>query len=207
MEIKAKVVPSLYCGKGKWGDWEWMNDNPAWAHTLFVFNDNEEQFNAYLAGTEFGYSAGAGNALARPWRRLNPPKSAGVPTGKKGIGYQHFDAETKEKIDQSLTVIYDLLKSFYYEYLVFSTDKTEKTIGTSTYEVDEQVLQYIFDRLNQTPQEWKQFIEERKLFKFHQLTHAINESKEIRGAENYSTPHIEQLRHELRTVMRVSSKK
>ena len=62
MEIKAKVVPSLYCGKDKWGDWEWMNVNPAWAHTLFVFNDNEEQFNAYLAGAAFGYSAGAGTS-------------------------------------------------------------------------------------------------------------------------------------------------
>jgi hypothetical protein len=72
--------------------------------------------------------------------------------------------------------------------------------------VDEKVLQYIFDQLNQTPQEWKQFIEERKLFKFRQLTHAINESKEIRGSENYLTPHIEQLRQELRPVMRVSSK-
>jgi hypothetical protein len=206
MEIKCNVMPTFYRGRGKFGDWPWMKDQPVFAHNLFVFNDNEEQFDAYLAEAEFGYSAGAGNAVARPWRRLNPPKSAGVPTGKNGIGYQHFDAETKERIDQSLTVIYDLLKTFYYDYLVFSTDETGKTIGTSTYEVDEQVLQYIFDRLNQTPQEWKQFIEERKLFKFRQLTHAINESKEIRGSENYLTPHIEQLRHELRTVMRVSSK-
>lgn len=206
MEIKCKVMPTFYCGIGKFGDWTWMKDQPVFAHSLFVFNDNEEQFDAYLAEAEFGYSAGAGNAVARPWRRLNPPKSAGVPTGKNGIGYQHFDEETKEKIDKSLTVIYDLLKTFYYDYLLFSTDKTGKTIGTNTYEVDEKVLQYIFDRLNQTPQEWKQFIEERKLFKFRQLTHAINESTEIRGAENYSTPHIEQLRHELRTVVRVSSK-
>jgi hypothetical protein len=176
MEIKCKVMPTFYCGSGKFGDWPWMKDQPVFAHNLFVFNDNEEQFDAYLAETEFGYSAGAGNAVARPWRRLNPPKSAGVPTGKNGIGYQHFDAETKEKIDQSLTVIYDLLKTFYYDYLVFSTDKTGKTIGTNTYEVDEKVLQYIFDRLNQPPQEWKQFIEERKLFKFRQLTQAINET-------------------------------
>jgi hypothetical protein len=206
MEIKCKAMPTFYCGNGKFGDWPWMKGQPVFAHNLFVFNDNEEQFDAYLAEAEFGYSAGAGNAVARPWRRLNPPKSAGVPTGKNGIGYQHFDAETKEKIDQSLTVIYDLLKTFYYDYLVFSTDETGKTIGTNTYEVDEKVLQYIFDRLNQTPQEWKQFIEERKTFKFRQLTHAINESKEIRGSENYLTPQIEQLRHELRTVMRVSSK-
>jgi hypothetical protein len=206
MKISCNVIPSVFTGTGKFGDWAWMREQAHWAHTLFVFNDNEEQFNAFVAGSAEGFLLGAGNALARPWRRLNPPKSAGVPTGKKGIGYQHFDAETKEKIDQSLTVIYDLLKTFYYDYLVFSTDESGKTIGTNTYEVDEKVLQYIFGRLNQTPQEWKQFIEERKLFKFRQLTHAINESKEIRGSENYLTPHIEQLRHELRTVMRVSSK-
>ena len=82
MEIKCKVMPTFYCGSGKFGDWPWMKDQPVFAHNLFVFNDNEEQFDAYLAEAEFGYSAGAGNAVARPWRRLNPPKSAGVPTGK-----------------------------------------------------------------------------------------------------------------------------
>lgn len=206
MEIKCKAMPTFYRGNGKFGDWPWMKDQSVFAHSLFVINDNEEQIDAYLAEAEFGYSAGAGNAVARPWRRLNPPKSAGVPTGKNGIGYQHFDAETKEKIDQSLTVIYDLLKTFYYEYLVFSTDKTGKTLGTSTYEMDEQVLQYIFERLNQTPQESKQFFEERKLLKFRQWTHAINESKEFRGSENYLTPHIEQLRHDLHTILRISRK-
>jgi hypothetical protein len=206
MEIMCNVMPSFYRGKGQFGDWQWMKDQTVFAHTLFVFNDNEEQFVAYLAGTEYGYSVGAGNALARPWRQLNPPKSAGVPIEKNGAGYQQFDKATKEKIDQSLTIIYDLLKTFYYDYLVFSTDETGKTIGTSTFEVDEQVLQYIFDRLTQSPQEWKKFIEERTLFKFRQFTHALKKAQEIDGPHKNSTAHVGQLRHELHTVMRICRK-
>ena len=206
MKINCDVIPSVFTGTGKFGDWAWMREQAHWAHTLFVFNDNEEQFDSFVTGSASGFSQGAGNAIARPWRRLNPPMSAGVPTGKNGIGYQCFDVETKEKIDQSLTVIYDLLKTFYYDYLVFSSDETGRTIGTSTYEVDEQVLQYIFDRLNQTPEEWKQFIEERTVYKYRQLTRAISDAKEEKGPNGISTPNIAQLRHELLTVMRISRK-
>jgi hypothetical protein len=206
MEIKCNVIPTVFTGTGKFGDWAWMREQAFWAHTLFVFNDNEEQFDAFVAGSASGFSQGAGNAIARPWRRLNPPMSAGVPTGKNGIGYQHFDAGTKEKIDQSLTVIYDQLKTFYYDSLALSSNDNWTTLGSSTFEVDEQVLQYIFDRLNQTPEEWKQFIKERTVFKFRQLTHSIKEAQEIGGPDHISTPHIEQLRHEMRTVMRISRK-
>ena len=67
--------------------------------TLFIFNDNEEQFDAFIGGLDSGYTLGAGNAVARPWRKLNPPKSAGIPTGKLGSGYQLLDPAAKEKIE------------------------------------------------------------------------------------------------------------
>lgn len=92
-------MPSVFAGYEKLGDWEWMCDQPLWAHALFIFNDNEEQFDAFIGGLDSGYTLGAGNAVARPWRKLNPPKSAGIPTGKLGSGYQLLDPAAKEKIE------------------------------------------------------------------------------------------------------------
>lgn len=206
MEIKHTVIPTVFTGYGKWGDWEWMQEHPGWAHTLFVFNDNEEQFDAYRQGLSIGYAAGAGNALARPWRKFNPPKSAGIPTGKKGSGYNVLDEVTKEKIDQALTVVYDLLKTFYYNYLVFSADESEKTLGISTFHVDEEVRQYIFDRLNQTPDEWKHFIDERAKTKFRQLSAAINDAKANGLSIDSTNTVVQQHRDEMSAILRIKGK-
>ena len=206
MEIKHFVIPTVFTEFGKWGDWEWMQAEPSWAHALFVFNDNEEQFDAYLNGLPGGFTPGAGNALARPWRKFNPPKSAGIPTGKQGSGYNVLDEVTKEKIDQALTVVYDLLKTFYYKYLVFSADESEKTLGISTFHVDEEVRQYIYDRLNQTPDEWRHFIDERAKTKFRQLSAAINDAKVNGLPIDSSNTVVQQHRDEMSAILRIKGK-
>ena len=201
-----EVMPTMFSGLGKIGDFAWMQSQPCYAKTLFVFNDNEEQFDAYRQGLSIGYAAGAGNALARPWRKFNPPKSAGIPTGKKGSGYKVLDEVTKEKIDQALTVVYDLLKSFYYNYLVFSADESRKTLGISTFHVDDEVRQYIFDRLNQTPDEWKHFIDERAKTKFRQLSAAINDAKANGLSIDSSNTVVQQHRDEMTVILRIKGK-
>lgn len=206
MEIKHFVIPTVFTEFGKWGDWKWMQAEPSWAHALFVFNDNEEQFDAYVNGLPGGFTPGAGNALARPWRKFNPPKSAGIPTGKQGSGYNVLDEVTKEKIDQALTVVYDLLKTFYYKYLVFSADESEKTLGISTFHVDEEVRQYIYDRLNQTPDEWRHFIDERAKTKFRQLSAAINDATVNDLPIDSSNTVVQQHRDEMSAILRIKGK-
>ena len=206
MEIKHFVIPTVFTEFGKWGDWKWMQAEPSWAHALFVFNDNEEQFDAYVNGRSSGFTPGAGNALARPGRKFNPPKSAGIPTGKQGSGYRVLDEVTKEKIDQALTVVYDLLKTFYYNYLVFSADKCEKTLGIGTFHVDEEVRQYIFDQLNQTPDEWWHFIDERAKKKFRQLSAALNYAKVNGLPIDSSNTVIQQHRDEMGAILRIKGK-
>jgi hypothetical protein len=206
MRINHSVIPTVFTDYGKWGDWAWMQKDPYWAHTLFVFNDNEEQFDAYVNGRSSGFTPGTGNALARPWRKFNPPKSAGIPTGKQGSGYSVLDEVTKEKIDQALTVVYDLLKTFYYKYLVFSADESEKTLGISTFHVDEEVRQYIYDRLNQTPNEWRHFIDERAKTKFRQLSAAINDAKVNDLPIDSSNTVVQQHRDEMSAILRIKGK-
>ena len=206
MEINHTAVPTVFAGYGKLGDWEWMRDQPYWAHCLFVFNDNEEQFDAFIGGLDSGYTCGAGNAVARPWRQLNPPKSAGIPTGKLGFGYRILDPAAKEKIDQALTVVYDLLKSFYYDNLVFSSDESMSTLGIGTFEVGEDVRKYIFDKLTQTPDEWKQFILERAIEKFRQLKKAISEARENGEQIDETNPFVQKTRDDFEQLLRIRQK-
>jgi hypothetical protein len=138
------VIPTFFEGLGRHGDFAWMRMQPDHAFTLFIFNDNEEQFNAYLNGMASGFTIGAGNAIARPWRLLSPPQSAGIPTGKKGKGYASLDAQTKTTIDQSLQVIKDLIATGNYSQMVFSADSTMTTLGKATFEVSAEVCEYIF---------------------------------------------------------------
>jgi hypothetical protein len=115
--------------------------------TLFIFNDNEEQFRAFVRGERFGIEAGGGNAAIRPLRGLKPPRAAGVPTGSRGNGYVRLDDSTKKVINESLAVIQELLNTGRYERLIFSKDKSSPTLGTGIFLVAEDVKKYIYDAL------------------------------------------------------------
>ena len=82
-----------------------MIQQPEHARTLFVFNDNEEQFRAFLRNEPSGCTGGGGNAVIRPWRCSEPPRAAGVPTGAGGAGYpaltdEEEAAEGSQQSDQ-----------------------------------------------------------------------------------------------------------
>ena len=145
--MTIKVTRSIYRGVGISGDYLWMIDQPEFARALFIFNDNEEQFDAYVAGEASGFTAGGGNAAIRPLRKHLPPRAAGVPTGKYGRGYSALDATTKSKIDEALAVVETLLKSGNYDQIVVSKDKDDDTLGTGIYEVAREVRDYIYQQL------------------------------------------------------------
>ena len=46
------VIKSTFTGPGRDGDFAWMVLQPQFARTLFIFNDNEEEFLQHLAGGE-----------------------------------------------------------------------------------------------------------------------------------------------------------
>ena len=83
--MTIKVVRSIYACAGALGDYLWMINQPEFSRALFIFNDNEEQFDAYVAGEASGFDAGGGNAAVRQFRKHLPPRSAGVPTGKEVV--------------------------------------------------------------------------------------------------------------------------
>ena len=142
-----QAIPSIYVGRGRDGDFSWMEKRPEHADTLFIFNDNEEQFLFFVRGETFGFSAGGGNAAIRPLRGEDPPRAAGVPTGRDQRGYQNLDGPTKAVIDQSLAVIQELVNTERYKRLIFSKDKELDTLGTELYGPVDEVKQYIYDQL------------------------------------------------------------
>ena len=147
IEMAINVVRSTYRGAGILGDYLWMIDQPEFARALFIFNDNEEQFDAFVAGKASGFTVGDGNAKIRPLRKLVPPRAAGVPTGKHGCGYSALDAPTKAKIDEAFAVVDALLGTGDYDQIVVSTSKDGNTLGTGIFEVAPEVRDYIFSQL------------------------------------------------------------
>jgi len=145
--MAIRVIRSIYRSAGALGDYLWMIDQPEFARALFVFNDNEEQFDAYLAGEASGFTEGGGNAAIRPLRKLLPPRAAGIPTGKSGRGYSALDTATKTKIDEALAVVVALLKTGDYDQVVVSRSKDGETLGTGTFKVALEVRDYIFQQL------------------------------------------------------------
>ena len=142
-----QAIPSVYVGGGRDGDFSWMEKQPEHADTLFIFNDNEEQFLAFVRGETLGFSAGGGNAAIRPLRKLGPPRAAGVPTGRDQCGYKNLDGPTKAVINQSLAVIQELVNTGRYKRLIFSKDKDQETLGVRIYGPVDEVKQYIYDQL------------------------------------------------------------
>lgn len=125
-----------------------MLNQPQHSKTLFVFNDNEEQFDAFVKGEPSGFSASLGNAVIRPARELQPPRSAGIPTGSLADGgYRSLDSTSKAKIDEAMVIVQNLANSGFYDTLVFSKSSDGNWIGTGVFQVAEDVLVYIYDRL------------------------------------------------------------
>jgi len=142
-----EVIGSVFDKPGIEGDFFWMSRQADHEKTLFIFNDNEEQFRAFVRGDSSGFSKGGGNAAIRPLRGLKPPRAAGVPTGSQGNGYVRLDDSTKKVINESLAVIQELLNSGRYERVIFSKDKSSPTLGTGLFFVAEDVKKYIYGSL------------------------------------------------------------
>lgn len=148
MTKSFEVIGSVFDKPGRDGDFSLMCQQSEHEKSLFIFNDNEEQFRAFVRGDSLGFSEGGGNAKIRPLRGLKPPRSAGVPTGLlNGGGYLRLDEATKKVINESLTVIQELLNSGDYERMIFSKDESSPTLGTGLFFVAEDVKKYIYDSL------------------------------------------------------------
>ena len=163
VEFKLKLKPdgreiiikgSIYSGGEREGDFGWMMRQDKYKKSLFVFNDNEEEYDAYmglspsqLKTNVAGCGKGGGNAGIRPQRCVNPKRALGVPTGRGGEGYKSLDSGAKDRIDGSIKAMRDLVSNGDYDTVIFSQDEYEETLGSGIYQVAPAVKKYIFDSL------------------------------------------------------------
>jgi hypothetical protein len=142
-----KIIGSLFSHAGAVGDFGWMIERPEFADALFIFNDNEEQFLAFLhdqtAGT-YGCTDGSGNAVIRHYRCQDPPRAAGVPTGwiKTMEGYPQLTPAIQKVIDESFAVIRRILASGGYQRVFYSVDASGN-LGHGIFDPADDVKRYI----------------------------------------------------------------
>ncbi len=144
-DVRVSVSGSIFSGRGKPGDFGWMIEQEQYERTLFVFNDNEEQFDAFQNGDKsLGCSVGGGNGVIRPYQCRDPPKAIGVPTGSRGVGYTALAGHAKTKIDQAIASIRALVETGNYDTVLFSQAARGRTLGAGIFQVSQEVKDYIF---------------------------------------------------------------
>ena len=144
--MQINIVRSTFRRSGMQGDFGWMIDQPQYARSLFIFNDNEAQFKDFHSKNPNGLRAGGGNAIIRPYQEGVQPRAAGIPTGN-GSGYKQLNAHVLNVIDMAIDHIKNLLASGDYDELIYSYDPDENTLGSGIYDIDNSVRDYIFDAL------------------------------------------------------------
>lgn len=144
MTRRIDVEAVTFRAAGEPGDFGWMRDQPEYARALFLFNDNESQFEAYQRGDrDAGCAPGAGNGRYRPWQCEDPPRAAGVPTGAGG-GYRALDDHTRAVIDRALAHVRRVLHDGDYDRVVYSCEDGDAALlGSGTFRPADDVLRYI----------------------------------------------------------------
>ena len=142
------LTPSVFDKPARIGDFEWMIDRPEFGRTLFVFNDNEEQFLAFHAGRSSGGTRGGGNAVIRPYQVGANPRAAGIPTGKNNRGYPRLDDNARAQIDRAIEHIRGLLATGRFDDVRYSATETGE-LGVKIYAPGDDVKRYIVSRLRE----------------------------------------------------------
>ena len=141
-----QLIKSQFSVPGREGDFSWMIERPEYARSLFIFNDNEKQFNEFHNGQEGGLNKGGGNAAIRPYQGHSPIRAAGIPTGNHG-GYTQLDQNVRGLVDDAIAHIRRLLATGNYDQVIFSYDPKKKTLGTGIFTVADEVKDYIYESI------------------------------------------------------------
>jgi len=133
-----EVIGTVFAGVGKIGDFKWQILCGDYNDALFIFNDDEMR-NKTPHATD-------GNAIIRQYNKYGcptRPRSVGIVTGTGHIGYKQFDEETKQSIDACIAEVKEIIKDFAYTKIYYSAKEPGGILGTSIFNVDDDVLDYI----------------------------------------------------------------
>lgn len=138
-----EIIPIIFSGPNKYGDFSWMIRNVEYKDSLFIFNDDIE--------SKKSYTNGLGNACIRSYNINNPyidiPQSAGIPTGSRiHKGFRILTNQNKKYIDDSIDIIKDLILKYKYKRIFYSSDKNG-LLGQSIFKLGNDVVKYITEEI------------------------------------------------------------
>ena len=138
------VIPVVFKESHEYGDFNFMIKLEEYNDSLFIFNDNTEEHETSKRG--------GGNAIIRPYNKYCPmseyPRSAGIPTGtREDGGFKELNDNNKKIIDSSFDEIHELIEKHNYKRIFYSGSKDSDLIGTSIFEVNTEVLEYITNKI------------------------------------------------------------
>ncbi len=140
----VRIIKTTYEGRNEYGDFNFMIKQEEFNNSLFIFNDNVED--------HFNSKKGGGNAIIRKYNRhgeLDKPRSAGIPTGSlENGGFDELNEITKYVVLSSIQEIKDLIQKYNYDTIIYAIDKKTGKLGTSIFDVDDDVIDYIDKQIN-----------------------------------------------------------
>jgi hypothetical protein len=152
------VIKSKFSKSGQEGDFSWMINQPHHARTLFIFNDNEDEFYAHFKGGQHRCSDGGGNAGIRSYQCEPEPRAVGIPTGTYDEGphckgYSSLDEQVTRAIADSISQIDALLATGRFTDLAFSWDDKTK-LGGRIFNTAQVVRDHIVDQIFEVAGRW-----------------------------------------------------
>lgn len=148
------IEPSIFEKSGEPGDflWEIKEDikNGTFPTTLYIFNDNNKDHATAKKG--------GGNAQIRIFNKYSkndPPRSAGISTGwnpGSRVGFKSLEDTkgvntVKDIIDRDIGEIKLLIATGNYDKIKYSASDKSGNLGTSIFEVGDDVKKYIVDQI------------------------------------------------------------
>lgn len=144
------IVGVPFNGQERYGDFNWMIRDPKYQDSLFIFNDVQDAFLAFINNVNNpppgACNSGGGNSIIRPFQCANPPRAAGIPTGVPRQGYQNLET-ARPFIDRAIARIRQLVETQRYDRVFYSTEADEYTLGTAGLRVSPDVKNYIVTQL------------------------------------------------------------
>lgn len=155
MPTTAEVIASVFQpgGHGQPGDFAWMIDRPEYADSLFVFNDNAQEFAAHRGHPPGSRRcrAGGGNAVIRPYQCHPVVRASGIPTGSAGQGFAELSPPVRALIDEAIGNIERITGECGYRRVFFSATPSGD-LGTGIFRVGGDVKSYVLRRLRSLDQ-------------------------------------------------------
>jgi hypothetical protein len=146
-ENKLEIIGTVYHKRGVYGDFEWQINSKDYEDSLFLFNEDEYR--------RYWKKAGKGNAIIRKYNKyaVEKPRSVGIVTGTKDGGYQSLTSSVKSNIDSCIQEAKEIIQKYNYQKVYYSAETPNGILGTSIFNVNKDVLEYITQEIHKLNKE------------------------------------------------------